>query len=124
MTARPPLALILVSADAARLRAALVLARSEVALGGIARMFVQGEAVSLLKRPMATEQDDAWRAAGEPTLAALLDEALEDGVAINLCQSSLAMAGMVASDLDPDIVLTGTIAFLAAAGPDVRLLTL
>jgi predicted peroxiredoxin len=73
---------------------------------------------------MATEQDDAWRAAGEPTLAALLDEALEDGVAINLCQSSLAMAGMVASDLDPDIVLTGTIAFLAAAGPDVRLLTL
>jgi predicted peroxiredoxin len=124
MTARPPLALILVSADAARLRAALVLARSEVALGGIARMFVQGEAVSLLKRPMAVAQDDAWRAAGEPTLAALLDEALEDGVAISLCQSSLAMAGMVAGDLDPDIVLTGTIAFLAAAGPDVRLLTL
>ncbi len=124
MTARPPLALMLVSADASRLRAALILARSEIALGGSARLFIQGEAAALLRRPMTSPQDEAWRAAGEPTLAALLDEALEDGVAISLCQSSLAMADMMASDLDPDVVLTGTIAFLAAAGADVRLLTL
>lgn len=122
MTRRPPLALMLVGADAARLRAALILARSEIALGGSARLFIQGEAVSLLRRPMISPQDEAWRAAGEPTLAALLDEALEDGVAISLCQSSLAMAAMEAGMLDPDINLSGTIAFLAEIDPDMRLI--
>ena len=121
---RPKLALLLVSADAARLRAALTLGRAEVALGGVARLFLQGEAAKLLKPPVSDPLDAAWQAVGEPTLAKLLDSALDDGVVISLCQSGLAMAGMIAGDLDRRIALTGPIAFLADAGPDVRLLTL
>ncbi len=121
---RLPLALLVVSADVARLRAALTLGRAEVALGGTATVFLQGEAATLLRAPVTDPQDAAWKAVGEPVLAALLDDALDDGVTVSLCQSGLAMAGMDASDLDRRIVLTGPVAFLAGAGPDVRLLTL
>jgi predicted peroxiredoxin len=119
---RAPLALLLVTTDAARLRAALTLARAEVALGGGASVFLQGEAASLLKPPIADPQDAAWRAVGEPALAELLDEALDDGVAISLCQSGLAMAGIDAAGLDPRIALTGPIAFLGAVDKEMRLL--
>jgi len=124
MSGRPPLALILVTADPARLRAALALARAEVALGSEARLFIQGEAAALLRPPIAAPQDADWKAAGEPTLAKLLDAALDDGVEISLCQSGLAVAGLDADRLDRRIAVTGPIAFLAAAGPQVRLLTL
>jgi predicted peroxiredoxin len=119
---RAPLALLLVTADAARLRAALTLARAEVALGGGASIFLQGEAAKLLKPPVADPQDAAWRTVGEPALAELLDEALDDGVAISLCQSGLAMTGIDAAGLDPRIALTGPIAFLSAVDKEMRLL--
>lgn len=124
MSLRAPLALIVVSADPVRLHAALALARAEVALGGQARLFLQGEAAALLRPPVAAPQDDAWRTAGEPGLADMLDEALDDGVAISLCQSGLAMAGFDAGALDKRIELSGPIAFLAGAGPEIRLLSL
>ena len=117
MSERPPLALIVVSADPTRLRAA-------VALGSKARVFLQGEAAALLRPPISAPQDTAWQAAGEPALAKLLDEALDDGVAISLCQSGLAMSGITAMDIDQRVGLSGPIAFLAATGPNIRLLTL
>lgn len=120
--ARPPLALILPSPDPIRLRAALVLGRCEIALGGSARLFLQGEAVTLLRPPIVAPHDEAWRAAGEPSLAVLVAEALVDGVALSACQSGLAMAGMTVADLPSGVVLTGPIAFLAAAGAETRLL--
>ncbi len=121
---RRALALMLVSHDFARLRAALAFARAEIALGGGASLFLQGEAAALLRAPIADPKDAAWTAAGEPALAALLDEALDDGVTISLCQSGLAMAGMEAATLDKRIELTGPVAFLAKAGPDIRLLAM
>ena len=121
---RPDLALLVVSADAARLRAALILARAETALGGAARIFLQGEAVTLLRPPLSDPLDESWRAAGEPTLAELLEEALEDGVVITLCQSGLAMAGLDGSAIDARIDVTGPLAFLAHAGPHTRMLAL
>ncbi len=121
---RPALALLLVGDDPARLRAGLTFGRAEVALGGTARLFLQGAAAALLRPPVADPRDADWLAAGEPDLASLLDAALDDGVAVSLCQSGLAMAGMDARTLDKRIALTGPIAFLADAGPDVRLLTL
>ena len=124
MMDRPPLALILVSPDHARLRAALALARAEVALGSEARLFMQGEAAFLLRTPITAPQDEAWRAAGEPSLAELLDEALDDGVEISLCQSGLALAGLSAEQIDRRIELSGPVAFLAAAGAQIRLLSL
>lgn len=124
MTAREPLAILLVSDDATRLRAALVLARTEIALGGAARLFLQGEAATLLRPPISSPRDAAWRKAGEPMLAVLLDESLADGVSVSLCQSGLALAGFDAGELDPRIEISGPIAFLAATGPGVRLLAL
>jgi predicted peroxiredoxin len=124
MTGRPPLALILLGADPARLHGALVLARAEIALGGAARLFLQGDAAALLRPPIAAPQDAAWHAAGEPTLAALIDEALADGVAIALCQSGLARAAFDANGLDPRIELSGPVAFLAAVDERTRLLVL
>jgi len=121
---RSPLALLLVSADPARLRAALTLGRAEIALGGAASIFLQGEAAALLRPPVADPRDAAWAAAGEPTLATLLDEALDDGVAVSLCQSGLAMAGIEAGDLDQRIALTGPIAFLNEVHREMRLLAL
>lgn len=119
---RPPLALILAGTDPARLRAALVLARCEIALGGSARLFLQGEAVMMLRPPITASQDEAWRAVGEPPLAVLITEALEDGVLLSACQSGLAMAGMTATDLPPGVLLSGPITFLAAVGTETRLL--
>ncbi|MBB5987618.1 DsrE family protein [Sphingobium lignivorans] len=124
MSGRPPLALVVVSADPVRLRAALAMARAEVALGSEARIFLQGEAAALLRPPVTAPQDPAWQAAGEPSLARLLDAALDDGVTISLCQSGLAMAGMDARQLDRRIELSGPVAFLAAAGPQMRLMAL
>jgi predicted peroxiredoxin len=121
---RPPLALLLVSHDFARFRAALAFARAEVALGGGASLFLQGEAAALLCPPVADPKDAAWTAAGEPALASLLDEALDDGVTISLCQSGLAMASIDAATLDARIEVTGPVAFLAKAGPDMRLLAM
>ena len=121
---RPPLALLLVSADTARLRAALTFARAEIAVGGAAHVFLQGEAAALLKPPVSDPRDADWIAAGDPALADLLDEALDDGARISLCQSGLALAGMNAADLDRRIELTGPVAFLADAGPDMRLVAL
>lgn len=119
---RPPLALILAGTDPARLHAALVLARCEIALGGSAHLFLQGEAVALLRPPIAAPQDTAWQAAGEPPLAALVREAVADGVLLSACQSGLAMAGMTAEELPPGVALSGPIAFLATAGSETRLL--
>ena len=124
MSQRPPLAILLVSDDMARLRAALMLAHAEIALGGTAQLFLQGEAAAMLRLPITAPQDADWRKAGEPALATLLDEALGDGVTLSLCQSGLAKAGMDADALDPRIMLSGPIAFLAAAGSGVRLLSL
>lgn len=121
-TRRPPLALLLVGADPVRLRAALTLARCEIALGGDARLFLQGEAVVLLRSPVAAPQDAAWRAAGEPTLAALIAEALADGAAISLCQSGLAMTGLTPDAVPAGIQFTGPVAFLAAVDAHTRLL--
>lgn len=124
MSQRPPLAILLVSDDKPRLRAALMLAHAEIALGGAAHIFLQGEAAAMLRLPINAPQDADSRKTGEPALATLLDEALKDGLTLSLCQTGLAKAEIDADTLDPRIMLSGPIAFLAAAGPGVRLLSL
>ena len=126
MTAGPPerslLACVIVENNAERLRAALIVARCEVALGGEARLFLQGPAVGLLHPPIESDQDATWLAAGEPALGALLLEALDDGVAISVCQSGLVMARMPADGLDKRVAIGGSVGFLAALDSNARLL--
>lgn len=122
MSSRPPLAIIVATDEAERLRAALVLARCEIALGGSARLFAQGRAVRLLTRGEQQPEDASWIPAGEPALADLLAEALDDGVELVACQSGLASAALSAQQFDLRIAIGGMIGFLASVPPEARLL--
>lgn len=117
---RPPLLLIAITGEAERLRGALTLACAEVALGGAVRLFLQLDAVSVLQPPIVAPLDDGHVANGLPRLVGLIDDALDLGVEIVVCQSGLALAGMRADDLDPRISASGPVAMLAEAGPDAR----
>jgi predicted peroxiredoxin len=108
--------------DAERLRGALVLASAQAALGGAAALFLQLDAVALLRTPIAAPQDDAHRAAGLPDLATLLTEAQALGVTICACQSGLALCDLAADALPPGVDVGGPVGFVQATGDDARLL--
>lgn len=122
MSGRRPLAVIVATDDAERMRAALLLARCEIALGGSARLFAQGRAVRLLTQGEEQREDASWIAAGEAALAELLSEALDDGVELVACQSGLALAAVSAQQLEPRIAIGGMIGFLADVPQEARLL--
>ncbi len=117
-----PLRIIVTTADAERLRGALVLASAHAALGGAAAIFLQLDAVALLRSPITAPQDMAHHAAGLPALATLLIEAQALGVTISACQSGLALCAMTADALPPGIDVDGPVAFVQATGDDARLL--
>lgn len=108
--------------DAERLRGALMLASSQAALGGVARLFLQLDSVSLLRAPMTAARDEAHQAAGLPTLSTLLSESLALGVAIVACQSGMALHGLTADNLAPGVTIGGPISLLQEVGDDARLL--
>ncbi|MGC4252928.1 MAG: DsrE family protein [Sphingobium sp.] len=116
------LRIIVASEDSERLRAALVTASAQAALGGRAAVFLQLDAVALLRAPVAARLDDAHEAAGLPTLALLLEDAVALGVALFACQSGLALSGMAAADLPAGVEVSGPVAFLQQTGDDARLL--
>jgi len=117
----PGLTIILLAEDAERFRGALMVAMTQRAMGGEARLFLQLDAVRLLTPPIIAPRDTDHRQAGLPVLAALLDEALDDGVAMTACQTGLALAGLTAGDLDLRIETGGLTSFLAATPPTDRL---
>lgn len=114
------LTILVAGAEPARLRAALATAGAAAALGQQVRVFLHEEAVALL----AAEDTDATRlaAAGLPDRAALLALAEESGVALLLCQSGLALAGMSIEDLAVNADAGGLVSLLAELGED-RLVT-
>lgn len=116
------LRIIVASEDSERLRAALVTASAQAALGGRAAIFLQLDAVALLRPPLAARLDDAHEAAGLPPLSTMIEEALGLGVVISACQSGLALAGLSASDLPAGVEAGGPVAFLQQTGDDARLL--
>ena len=113
------LTILIAGRDPDRLRSALGLAATQAALGGRARLFLDGIAVTLLATPLAEPRDPVLRAAGLPTLAELVNTALALGVAIILCQSGLALAGL--ADIDERFE-TGGMAGIMATLDDDRLL--
>lgn len=119
----PGLNIIVASAEGQRFYAALETAAAAAALGHAARIFLQGEAVALLRAPVALDWDAARRAAGQPDLVSLIAEAMAMDVRLIVCQSGMALAGMTMSDLVPQIRAGGLVSFLAEVGPDDRLLT-
>ena len=114
------LTIIVAGQDPARLRSALGIAATQAALGGPARLFLDGIAVGLL----GADADDAdYVAAGLPAMDELADTCLALGTRIILCQTGLALAGLAATSLDPRLETGGMTGILATLGDD-RLVTL
>ncbi|HKY83087.1 MAG TPA: DsrE family protein [Sphingobium sp.] len=116
------LRIVVATADPERLRGALVLAAAQAALGGAAAVFLQLDAVALLRQPITCDLDDTHRAAGLPSLALLLEEALGLGVVIAACQSGLALSQLSADALPPGVEVNGPVSFLQQTNDDARLL--
>lgn len=95
------LAIIVAGADPARYRTALTLAAAHAALGGRTRLLLDSVAVRL-----AVSEE------------ALLESCFELGVAVTLCQSGLADAGLEAALLDPRFRYGGMVGLLAELGDD------
>lgn len=116
------LRIVVTTADAERLRGALVMAAAQAALGERATVFLQLDAVELFRSPIGAPQDDAHRAAGLPSLAMLIEEALGLGVTLLACQSGLSLSGLSVGDLPCGVEAGGPIAFLQQTDNDARLL--
>jgi predicted peroxiredoxin len=112
------LTIIVVEASPERFRAALSIAAAQAALGWRARIFIQGEAVGLLRPPLQSFRDEAHQKAGLPTLAMLFDEALDLGAEVIACQSGLLLCNMEAEELDDRIQFGGLVSILQTTAND------
>lgn len=117
----PGLSIILASADGERFYAALEMATAAAALGRSARIFLQGQAVAMLRTPVAFAGDAGRRASGQPDLVSLIAEAMAMDVRLIVCQSGMALVGMTASELVPQVRSGGLVSFMAAIGEADRL---
>ena len=114
--------IIVAAADGRRLYAALETGMAAAALGQRVRIFLQGEAAVLLRDPVAFDGDAARRAAGQPDLASLVEEAIAMEVGLFVCQSGMTLAGMTATELVPQVRAGGLVSFLADVGAEDRLI--
>ena len=114
--------IIVATAEGRRLYAALEAGMAAAALGRPVRIFLQGEAAALLRDPVSFSGDEARRAAGQPDLAWLVEEAIAMEIALFACQSGMALVGMAATELMPHMRAAGLVSFMAAIGPDDRLI--
>lgn len=110
MSSLRPLTILIAGPDPDRFHAALSLAAASAALDRPTCVFLQAEAVSLLRPPFTAAR---YAAAGMPTLAELLEESQAMGVAIRACQSGLPLAAMSAADLPSGVEASGLIAMLS-----------
>lgn len=115
------LTVIVAAADAGRFYAALEMAMAAMARGTSVRVFLQSPAAALLRAPIGHDGDAARRAAGQPDLAGLVAEAAAMDIALFVCQSGMALAGMTANELPPHVRAGGLLSFLAEAGPEDQL---
>ena len=114
--------IIVAVAEGRRLYAALEAGMAAAALGRRVRIFLQGEAAALLRDPVSFAGDEARKAAGQPDLAWLVEEAVAMDIALFVCQSGMALVGMAATDLVPHVRAAGLVSFLADVGADDRLI--
>lgn len=118
----PGLNIIVAVADDRRLYAALETAMAAAALGHSVRVFLQGEAVALLRAPVSFAGDGPRQAAGHPDLAWMVEEAIAMEVGLFVCQSGMALVGMAATELAPQVRAAGLMSFMAEAGAEDRMI--
>ena len=114
--------IIVAVAEGRRLYAALEAGMAAAALGRRVRIFLQGEAAALLRDPVSFAGDEARKAAGQPDLAWLVEEAVAMDIALFVCQSGMALVGMAATELVPHVRAAGLVSFLADVGAEDRLI--
>jgi predicted peroxiredoxin len=112
------LTIVVADMSSERFRTALVMAAAHAALGGKARLFLQGEAVSILRAPIAGTEDETHEAAGLPTLGELIDDTLALGVTMTGCQSGQALFDATADEFHPALAWAGMTTVLAELGED------
>ena len=112
------LTIVVADVSSERFRCALNLACAQAALGGRARLFLDGEAVSIPREPMQGWEDDAYADAGLPTLLQLYASALDLGVEVILCQSGMQMTGAEPRDYDKRVQAGGMVSLLQTLGED------
>lgn len=115
MMAEQDLALIVADLGHVRLHAGLSLAATAAAAGRTVRIFCHAEGVALVQPGRVWPGDAAYHAAGLPTVADLLETALDLGVAVVVCQSGLALMNLSAADLPAQIEGGGLLGFLERA---------
>jgi predicted peroxiredoxin len=113
--------IVAAGSDPARLHAALSLAAAMAALDRPARLFLQADAVALLRDPNVP-RDESGRESGIPALDEMIAESLALGVTIIACQSGLALAGMSAGDLPRGVETGGLVGFLASQADEQLLM--
>ncbi len=118
----PALNIIVATADGRRFYAAVETGMAAAALGRPVRIFLQGEAAALLRHPVQFDGDAARRAAGQPELARMIDEAAAMDIALFVCQSGMALVGIAATELVPHVRAAGLVSFMADIAPDDRLI--
>lgn len=118
----PVLNIIVAVAEGRRLYAALEAGMAAAALGRPVRIFLQGEAAALLRDPVSFAGDEARRAAGQPDLAWMIEEAIQMEIGLFVCQSGMALVGIAAAELVPNVRAAGLVSFMADVGSEDRLL--
>ena len=116
------LTIIIADVSSIRFRAALSLASTHAALGGKARLFLAGEAVSLIRAPISGWDDDEYAEIGQPDMASLYAEALDAGIGFIVCQTGMALGDAEMGDFDSRVEAGGMVSLLATLGDD-RLVT-
>ena len=119
----PGLSIIVAIAEGRRFYSALEAAMASAALGHPARIFLQGDAVQMLRHPIGFAGDRARKASGQPDLASMVAEAALMEVDLVVCQSGMALVGMTARELAPQARAGGLVSFLSGVGADDRLIT-
>lgn len=112
------LTIIVADMSSERFRAALSIAATQAALGERARIFLQGEAVSVLRPPVQGMEDDRHEDAGLPALEVLFEEALSLGVEIIACQSGLLLTNSDAQMFDKRVQFGGLVSVMQGLGDD------
>jgi len=110
------LTVLIATAELDRARAALTLACAQAALGGRVRAYFHEGAVALLLPSNAG--DPRLAAAGIPAWPELVETARASDVALIVCQTGLALAGLAHDALVPGTEAGGLIGLLASLGED------
>lgn len=118
----PGLNIIVAMAEGRRFCAALEASMAASALGHSVSIFLQGDAVAMLRAPAGFAGDGARRAAGLPDLAELLTEAAAMDVDLVACQSGMALVALSAEQMVAGVKAGGLVSFMAAMAPEDRLL--